>query len=458
VVDGNGLRGMVRFEQIEAAMAANHQNEPLGSLVREPDSTEHLTAENFPHVHPDHPLDIALRRLAENRLQILPVVSRTNVRELKGTISVDDIMQSYALGRPAAQSADRSAAPIGASPRRLLIGVTASLVGLGLLLGFLNYFYRAERASRGQRYFAAANQLIEAHRYEEAIEQYRNALSVSHSIDYRLALALALVKAGHLDEARIYLGEVLGERPADGPANLGLAEIEAQQNNIDQAVLYYHRAIDGIWPSQAAQSRFQARLELVQALGKAGRSRQARAELLSAASAGPRAGGPSDNESKKQVGRMLVQYGLPRDAAALFRDVVQHDKRDTGAWDGLGDAAFAEADYARAREAYRSSLTIDPTDQHARQRLDLTEKIVALDPTLPGLTAAQRLRRSRDLLTAAAAVVNRCGADPGTLPRRAATAENLARAAQVWNARPGACQLTADEQPLALVMAEVEHR
>ena len=37
---------------------------------------------------------------------------------------------------------------------------------------------------------------------------------------YRMALALALVKAGHLNEAAIYLNELLKSEPNSGPANL----------------------------------------------------------------------------------------------------------------------------------------------------------------------------------------------------------------------------------------------
>ncbi len=454
VVDGNGLRGMLTAEKLEDAVAAHREHDTVATLVPEPLPVERLDTENFPHVHPDHSLEVALRRLAENHLPVLPVVSRSNVRELKGTISVDDIMQSYALGRPVTPEVRQGEQRAAATPRKLLIGVTVSLIGLGLLLGFLNYFYRAERANRGQRYFATANKLMEEHRYDEAVEQYRNALSVSHSVDYRLALGLALVRAGYLDEARIYLNEVLRERPAGGPSNLGLAEIEMQEGNTDQATLYYHRAIDGSWPNQAEtpEKRFQARIELIKALEKAGRKQQARAELLSAVAASARAGGPADDEEKKLLGRMLIDSGLSRDAMTLFRNIVQHDKRDVGAWNGLGDAVFNTSDYSQARDAYRNALEIDPTDEHARGRLDLCEKVLALDPQLPGLGSSQRLRRSEALVKSTGAVVTRCGGEVGRLPARATLSENLDRAVELWRGRPAGCGLTQNEQPLALVL------
>ena len=318
-----------------------------------------------------------------------------------------------------------------------------------------------QRTNRAQSYFAAANELMAKDRYEEAIGQYRSALSVSHSLDYRLALALALVKAGHLDEARIYLKEVLAERPSSGPANLGMAEIEAQQDAIDQAVLYFHRAIYGTWPDSGKagpeQGRFQARLELVKTLAKAGRWPEARAELLSAVAAGP-ASGLTAPAAQKQMGRLLIDYGLAKDALTLFSQLVRHDKLDTGAWDGLGDAAYADGDYAQARDAYRASLDLDPSDADATERLNVCEKILALDPTLPRLAQAEQLKRSKEVVTDAASALARCGGDPGKLPRRATASENLARAAGLWAARPASCKPSAAEEPLAVVMAKLAHR
>ena len=66
VVDGNGLRGMLTAEKLEEAMAAHREHNAVATLVPEPLSAERLDTENFPHVHPDQPLEVALRRLAEN--------------------------------------------------------------------------------------------------------------------------------------------------------------------------------------------------------------------------------------------------------------------------------------------------------------------------------------------------------------------------------------------------------
>jgi chloride channel protein, CIC family len=98
VVEEGYLRGMVTTKQIEEAMIANRGEEPLAAIVPEPGPIEQLTPTNFPHVHIDHTIDTALRRMAQAGLDALPVVSRTNVRDLKGVISFDDIMAAYRMG------------------------------------------------------------------------------------------------------------------------------------------------------------------------------------------------------------------------------------------------------------------------------------------------------------------------------------------------------------------------
>ena len=98
VVDSGGLRGMVSARQLDEAVGAGRGEETLAQLVPQPGPIERLSAENFPHVHVDHTLEAALGRIARQELKVLPVVSRSNVRELKGTIALDDILAAYRAG------------------------------------------------------------------------------------------------------------------------------------------------------------------------------------------------------------------------------------------------------------------------------------------------------------------------------------------------------------------------
>ena len=61
------------------------------------DDTSSLTASHFPHVHPDHALEVVLRRLGEFDLDILPVVDRKNPRLVVGIVSLADLLIAYRL-------------------------------------------------------------------------------------------------------------------------------------------------------------------------------------------------------------------------------------------------------------------------------------------------------------------------------------------------------------------------
>jgi CBS domain-containing protein len=100
VADENGLRGMLSAAELAASLQSGRNNEAIGTLVPAPDARARLTAGNFPHVHADHSLDLAMRRLSLTGLTVLPVVSRANVRELRGTISLQDILTAYGMSKP----------------------------------------------------------------------------------------------------------------------------------------------------------------------------------------------------------------------------------------------------------------------------------------------------------------------------------------------------------------------
>lgn len=53
---------------------------------------------DFPHLHADHSLDLALERMGANQLQVLPVVSRADVHNLLGIVTLRDVLDSYGLG------------------------------------------------------------------------------------------------------------------------------------------------------------------------------------------------------------------------------------------------------------------------------------------------------------------------------------------------------------------------
>ena len=59
-----------------------------------------LSGVHIPHIHPDQPLDEALRRLSD--WPLLPVVNRADFRKLEGVVSLEDILEAYRSARPTA--------------------------------------------------------------------------------------------------------------------------------------------------------------------------------------------------------------------------------------------------------------------------------------------------------------------------------------------------------------------
>jgi CIC family chloride channel protein len=108
VANDTGLCGMVSAQRLDQAIANGQGGESLAALVPEPGPAEGLTQDVFPHLHADHPLDVALRKLAETGWDVLPVVSRDNVRQWKGTISLQDILAAYGVVHSQGESASAS--------------------------------------------------------------------------------------------------------------------------------------------------------------------------------------------------------------------------------------------------------------------------------------------------------------------------------------------------------------
>ncbi len=51
----------------------------------------------FPYVHRDHPVSYALERMGVAGVDVVPVVSRADIRQMFGTISLADILAGYGV-------------------------------------------------------------------------------------------------------------------------------------------------------------------------------------------------------------------------------------------------------------------------------------------------------------------------------------------------------------------------
>jgi len=91
VCDEEGLWAIVRNTELESAVGSGEANKRLSDILSK--------ATEFPHVHADHNLGLALQRMGAAGSSVLPVVSRGNVRQLLGIVTLDDILHAYRVGR-----------------------------------------------------------------------------------------------------------------------------------------------------------------------------------------------------------------------------------------------------------------------------------------------------------------------------------------------------------------------
>jgi CIC family chloride channel protein len=104
VRDDHGLWGMVTAARLEQLEAEGKGEIKLNSL---------LDPRNFPHVHSDQSLELALERMGSTGLDVLPVVSRANMREMIGVVALTDVMQAYGLTRIPAEWGQRAVKETG---------------------------------------------------------------------------------------------------------------------------------------------------------------------------------------------------------------------------------------------------------------------------------------------------------------------------------------------------------
>jgi CIC family chloride channel protein len=89
VTDSRGVIGVITLSQLEQELAEG-ANKKL---------SEQVDPLAFPHIHPDHGLDLALERMGVDQLEMLPVVGRANVHELKGIVTHRDVLDAFGVVR-----------------------------------------------------------------------------------------------------------------------------------------------------------------------------------------------------------------------------------------------------------------------------------------------------------------------------------------------------------------------
>jgi len=89
VTDQRGVVGVINLSRLERELAEG-ADKKLGELV---------DALDFPHVHPDQGLDLALERMGTNQIEILPVVNRADLHKLEGIVTLRDVLAAFGVSR-----------------------------------------------------------------------------------------------------------------------------------------------------------------------------------------------------------------------------------------------------------------------------------------------------------------------------------------------------------------------
>jgi CIC family chloride channel protein len=89
VVDNSGIVGVISLSVLQNAWGDNGGGRTLKEFV---------DAREFPHLHVDHPLSVALERMGTTHLDALPVVSRADVHKLEGVVTLQEVLSFYGFG------------------------------------------------------------------------------------------------------------------------------------------------------------------------------------------------------------------------------------------------------------------------------------------------------------------------------------------------------------------------
>jgi chloride channel protein, CIC family len=95
VADQHGFWGMIPKWELEGALARGGGARKLSELLGGNAAPDSEAARKLPHVHPDHAVATALERMGASGYNVLPVVSRVDVRRLEGIVTLDDILEAY---------------------------------------------------------------------------------------------------------------------------------------------------------------------------------------------------------------------------------------------------------------------------------------------------------------------------------------------------------------------------
>ena len=285
-----------------------------------------------------------------------------------------------------------------------------SLLLLVVITAFLSRMYHKQVHTLADGWFAQGERDMQAGNVPAALTDYRNALVYNPSnTRFQFSLAKALAAAGHGDEARAYLLNLLSESPGKGEVNLELARVAAHNNQTPDAVRYYQGAIYGEWDADPIATRWQIRRELCGFLLDHGFMKQATPEVIALVENTP----PDDTQRLKIVGQFLLRTQQWTRAQELYRDLLAADRYDEEALAGAAKTAFELGQYSDALQ-YFNRLPHERRDApDLAGSYDMSRRVLAVDPFVSGLSAKDKAQRATDALTLAQTRLQNCARQNG---------------------------------------------
>lgn len=389
-----------------------------------------------PRVHPDDPVDAALQRMARAELEQIAVVSRAG-GEPVGILDVDNILPAYRLHSRQSErvSAGNWLPVVGA------ITVAATLIASGLV-----FWQRSRVSELAAAAYGDGQDLLAKGQVEEAIIEFRTALSHSpRDLRARVALGLALVRAGHFEEASSYLAEAVKHDRTDGRVWTGLARIALARQDRSKALEYFREGLSQQWPASDSAARRTDELYYADLLDQSGMKSQAVALLLSVIQQHG-----DDPVAATAAADKIQTIGSPPQLEEAYSTLATRFPADVSVWMRLGDARFAGHQDLAALEAYNRAVEVDSTNPSASRAAALVEEVLRLDPTRRSLAAKDRSGRQEKLVERIVSDLGACDATagPGRVKVPAeksrigsdATAKKYAAALNLWQTAPEECK------------------
>jgi tetratricopeptide (TPR) repeat protein len=280
-----------------------------------------------------------------------------------------------------------------------------ALIIMVALTAFFSRMYHKQIHTLADGWFAQGQRDMQAGNISAALTDYRNALADNpYNTRFQFSLAKALAAAGHYEEARAYLLNLLSESPGRGEVNVELARIAAHKGPIADAVRHYQGAIYGEWDEDPIATRWQIRRELCEFLLDHGLVKQATPEVIALEENTP----PGDLQRLKIVGELLLRTKQWTRAQEVYRDLLAADPYDEEALAGAATTAFELGQYSEAMQHF-NRLPLERRDApDVAGPYDMSRRILATDPFLSGLPAKAKAQRATDDLVTAQARLQNC--------------------------------------------------